>query len=322
MKILIIRLSSLGDIVLTQPICAMLHDTYPEAEITMVCKPEYAELPQMFDPPVKVIPYTKSFAFHLRMLREQYNLIVDLHSKFASYLLAAIIPATCKLVYRKQRRLRKRIVKGRTDKVINSTVSLYVSALTPLDIKVNWKAPTLISPQPRTNMQGHHPEEPIIAIIPGATHYTKRYPTDYWIELINMHPEWQFRLFGSQADEDIIVSIMKSVGDNCLSYAGKLGLSELHQNLADCDLIISGDTGPMHLAATLQKPQLAIFGGTHPRLGFRPLNPKAVILSADISCQPCSLHGVSACHLGHFNCMRSITPQMLSDAAEQALLKQ
>jgi len=321
MKILIIRLSSLGDIVLVQPICAMLHDTYPEAEINLVCKPEYAELPQMFDPPVNVIPYTKSFSFHFRMLKKQYNLIVDLHGKFASYLLASITPATCKLVYRKQRTLRKRIVRGRTEKAIDSTVSLYVSALVPLGIQTRWKAPAMISPRPHPDVQRHQSEEPVIAIIPGATHYTKRYPTDYWIELINIHPEWQFRLFGSEADEDIIESIMKSVGSNCLSYVGKLGLSELHKYLAECDLIISGDTGPMHLAATLQKPQLAIFGGTHPRLGFRPLNPKAVILCAEISCQPCSLHGVSACPQGHFNCMRLITPQVLSDAAVKALSK-
>lgn len=319
MKILLIRLSSLGDIVLVQPICALLQAAYPDAEITLLCKPAYAELPGMFDPPIKVICYEKSLAFHHYMAKQTYNLIIDLHGKFASYLMSAITSANCKLVYSKQRGLRKRIVRGRKDISIDSTVGLYASALSPLDINNNWQAPKFLNPRPGADISGNHAAVPIVAIIPGATHYTKRYLPEYWHELINMHPEWQFRIFGSLADASTINGIMTNVGSNCQSFAGKLKLSELHQELAECDLIISGDTGPMHLAATLQKPQIAIFGGTHPRLGFRPLNPKAVILCANLPCQPCSLHGGAACPLGHFQCMRSITPQVLSATAQKVL---
>ena len=79
------------------------------------------------------------------------------------------------------------------------------------------------------------------------------------------------------------------------------------------DLIISNDSGPMHIAAALRKPQIAIFGSTSTKLGFKPLNKKAIVLETDLNCQPCSLHGRKKCPRTHFNCMRNINPQQLAN---------
>jgi len=77
----------------------------------------------------------------------------------------------------------------------------------------------------------------------------------------------------------------------------------------------------MHLAAALRKPQIAIFGGTHPRLGFAPLNDKAIVLTADLACQPCSLHGRNKCPKGTFECMKQITPEMVEKALENIFIE-
>ncbi len=317
MKIIIIRLSSLGDIILTQPVCASLQSRFPGCEIHFVCKPEYVELPLLFDLPVKVVPYRKSLGFHLDLLKFRYDLALDLHGKFASLLILLFCRSYRKAVYSKQRGLRKAIVAGKTNQAIDSTVSLYFSALEKLGWQDIWAYPRFRKPKDKS-------EEPDskslqVACFPGATYFTKRWPVEYWIQLINSFPQVSFTLIGGNSELELCQIIAAKCVDNCRVNAGKLSLTELYDQLHEFDLIISGDTGPMHLAATSGKAQIAIFGGTHPSLGFRPLNDRAVVLSADLSCQPCSLHGLAECPQGHFNCMKSLKPELVIETISSIL---
>jgi len=305
MKILILRLSSLGDIILTQPVCAILQNRYPGCEISYVCKPEYKELVELFDPPVKVISYHKNFSFHLHLRKVRYDLLIDLHGKLASWLISIISIAKLKVVYNKQRRLRQQIVQGAVKTSIDSTVSLYASALHKLGIKDSWQNPILKIPPAAKSISIDDKRR--IAIFPGATHFTKRYPPESWIKVINSKPEYDFTLFGGKGDLALNARILSQTKGNCSDQTARFGFGSLLTELNSFDLIISGDTGPMHLAATLGKAQIAIFGGTHPRLGFKPLNPNARIICLDLECQPCSLHGQDRCPLGHFQCMNGIS---------------
>ncbi len=317
MKILIIRLSSLGDIILTQPLCALLHKHYPEAELHYLCKPEYAALVACFGLPINTIEYSKSLSWHLSLLRLRYDLVLDLHGKFNSYLAANLVRAKQKSLYDKKRNLRKAIVSHKTSTAIDSTVSLYCTALKKLGIRDAWDNPALIpTRQRKPKTQGQAPK---IACFPGATHYTKRWPIEYWRALIASMPECSFTLLGGGGDKVLAKEICADGTVNCSDQTAKFNLSELVDELQDYDLVLSGDTGPMHMAAALALPQIALFGGTHPRLGFKPLNPKAQILSADLDCQPCSLHGLKACPQGHFKCMQSLSPQILSRQIEELL---
>ncbi|MDD2230182.1 MAG: glycosyltransferase family 9 protein [Candidatus Cloacimonetes bacterium] len=316
MKILIIRLSSLGDIVLTEPICALLHDSYPQAEIHYVCKQAFADLPVLFATEVKVIPYDKSLQFHWKLRETKYDIVIDLHGKLASILLMLISRAGKKLSYNKQRSIRKAIVKGNTNLNIDSTVQLYMSSLKKLGIGTSWQYPKLMIP-PNVSLDIFQDILPnTIAIFPSATHFTKRYPADMWIDFINRNNGYNYALFGSNYDAPLCNAIATESSNPCANYAGIMGYEDLLIALKRCVLVISGDTGPMHLAAAINMPQIAIFGGTHPRLGFRPLNAKAKILSMDLSCQPCSLHGEKACPLGHFNCMRLLEADKIANAIQ------
>lgn len=315
MKILVIRLSSLGDIVLTEPVCALLHKAYPTAEIHYICKEQYTQLPEMFATQVKVIAYEKSLKFHLKVREEGYDIVLDLHGKLTSILLCLMLKANIKLRYNKQRGIRKAIVKGNHNLSIDSTVQLYAGILKKLGIDAAWGYPH-VKELPLIALPGL---DNAIAIFPGATHFTKRYPVAKWIEFINLNSQHQYVLLGGNTDIKACDSIASGVTAACTSFAGKHNFLELLQVMGQCRLVISGDTGPMHLAAALGKPQIAIFGGTHPRLGFRPLNDLAKVVCANIPCQPCSLHGEKACPLGHFNCMNQITPQMLTSAFHEVL---
>jgi heptosyltransferase II len=87
----------------------------------------------------------------------------------------------------------------------------------------------------------------------------------------------------------------------------------------DLDLVISNDSGPMHIAAALQKNQIALFGATHPILGFSPMNNNATVICKNISCQPCSLHGSERCPKGHFDCMNKIKPIEIAEESQKIL---
>ena len=326
MRILVIRLSSLGDIVLTQPVLAELRELFPDAEIRYVCKPRWAELVRLFGVNAQIVPYQKNLKWHLRMLGQRWDLVLDLHSKFASWLLRSIVHGR-KAVYGKQRRIRLRIVRGDRSLAADHTVKMYHSALRKL-------FPDKFSEQngfryPRLYINGADFPQPDgqkaatgrqrVGLFLGAAHGTKIYPLDYWREFIRANRlRYDFFLLGDARDAAISSALIREfpeVKDLC----AKLELTALVEFIAGCDAIISGDSGPMHLAAALGKPQLAIFGGTHPRLGFAPLNPQAKVLCADLDCQPCSLHGLDKCPRGHFDCMRSIKPEQLSAALDGML---
>lgn len=310
MKILIIRLSSLGDIILTQPVLSLLQTKYPQAEIYYLTKAQFAEIPLLFPNPPKLIRYEASYAFLRSLKSYHFDLVIDLHGKTASILCSLLTNAPKRTRYNKQRRTRVKIVKGDKQLSIDSTVQLYVSSLDGI-CDTDWQYPQI-----NYEKQSVIPQR--IALFPGATHFTKCYPAENWIELIKLNPHLHFILFGGK-DEKRKCYYIAHQTENCNDLSGKLAIPDLVKELSHCAAVLSGDTGPMHIAAAMNIPQIAIFGGTHPRLGFRPLNDRAIVLSSEIACQPCHLHGRKVCPQDHFNCMKSISPSLISDKLNSLL---
>ncbi|MCK9585103.1 MAG: glycosyltransferase family 9 protein [Candidatus Cloacimonetes bacterium] len=309
MKILILRLSSLGDIVLTQPICAWLREHYPQARIDYMVKEQYLELVPLLGCSLNPIAYQKSTKAHLDLKKEQYDLVLDLHAKLSTWLLRMAAQGEKSVVYNKERSRRRKIVKGRRELAISSTVELYKSALDKIFDPVSLHSPRLYPPED-TILPALKTAAKRILIFPGALHYTKRYPSLSYKQLIDLSPkDWQYIILGSPGEAALCEDIAR--GNQGLSLAGKLSFSQILALMQSADWVISADSGPMHLAAGLGRPQIAIFGATHPSLGFAPLNPKAHILAADLACQPCSLHGSKHCPENHFNCMRLIKPEQI-----------
>ena len=313
MKILIIRLSSLGDIVLTQPICRCLREQYPDAIIDYLCKTQYSELVSLMGCGLNPIAYKKNIAHHLMLRSQQYDLVLDLQNKFSSFLLRTFAAAKNTRVYDKQRALRKRIVAHTTDQAISHTLDLYKSALRGIADNPQLDPPSLQVPE--LSLPIAIPEAAkVIMLFPGAAHYTKMYPAASYKDLLQSSPEdYFFILAGSRTEYSLCEELHRASPSKSMNLAGKLSFPEILKAMQGVDWVISSDSGPMHLAAALQKPQIAIFGATHPRLGFAPLNPHAAILCRDLPCQPCSLHGGDSCPQKHFKCMLQITPQSIID---------
>jgi heptosyltransferase-2 len=108
-----------------------------------------------------------------------------------------------------------------------------------------------------------------------------------------------------------------------LDLAGKTTIEEMAALISSLDLFITNDTGPMHVAAALGIPVVAIFGATTPALGFAPYTEKSRVVEPPnrLECRPCSPHGPKACPKEHFRCMNEITPESVIEAAKSLLIR-
>ncbi len=318
-KILVIRLSSLGDIVLTQSVVQALRNEFPDAQIHYLTKKVYSPIVEMFNC-VNEIHYWENKYLLLKNLRKlEIELTIDLHSKFNTLIIKNFINAKQTVTYNKKHLLRRKIVKKRTNKTISSTVALYFTVLKRIGLESEISVPKLF---PQKNIEipeifSAFKNKKYIGLFPGALHRTKQYPVKQLAEFIDSVPtEWNFRflIFGSKAEKLLANELNSLTKTNIVDLCGKLDLQQLVYAINKMDAVITNDSGPMHIAAALEKPQIAIFGATHPKLGFAPMNKKAILLSADLPCQPCSLHGGEECPKKHLNCMKSITTAQILDS--------
>lgn len=316
MKILVIRFSSLGDIILTKAIVDQLIIRYPKAEIDYLTKPIFKPLILAYFPVKTVFTEYKSISQLNQLRKREYSLVVDLHNKFNSWFSKTIIHGEKTVSYNKKRRLRQRIVAHKTSEAINSTVDLYNSIFDQL------RAPySFIEPQfqiKNDNSVNLLPDKSRlnVVIFPGATHNTKRIPKQKIISFINdyEHANTRFYLLGSKGENDLIQEITAELTKPATNLAGKFNLTELIAALNEADIVITNDSGPMHIAAALHKPQIAFFGSTNVSLGFRPLNDLAIVITNPIECSPCTLHGQKECPLKHFKCMNNIPVESIYQA--------
>ena len=120
----------------------------------------------------------------------------------------------------------------------------------------------------------------------------------------------QVWLLGSSKDRDIAVAVQTASGGICRNLAGETNLTQAIRLLAAASLVVSNDTGLLHVASALNRPVLALYGSTAPGLA-PPYSDRAVSVSLNLSCSPCRER---VCPLGHFNCMNQLTPDRVFEA--------
>ncbi len=319
MRILIIRFSSLGDIILTEAVIRNLRNAFPNATIDYVTKPIFKDLVKDFLGVDRVFTEYKNLKSLKRISSNNYDIVIDLHAKLNSFITKHLVSSKQTITYNKKRGLRKKIVSHSTNEAIDTTVDLYFSVFDKLNIQSSDKYPRFQASK-SSNLLANKNKHNIV-IFPGATHETKRMPQEKIIELISYlkQDSINFYLLGTKSEEEIITNICQAHPDSCINLAGKFSIVELINAVSEADLVITNDSGPMHIASALSLPQIAFFGATNTRLGFRPLNDKAQVISLDLECSPCSLHGTEKCPLGHFDCMKKIDMKMVADKIQNTL---
>ncbi len=311
-NILVIRLSSLGDIILTQPVIMNLKRHYPQAEIHYLTKPVFQDVVKSFPEDINIILWDNDLKSLIKLYNLHFDLLIDLHNKPNTALIRLFCQAKRKVVYDKKHFLRQQIVNKKTSETISSTLDLYYSVLEKLGIKPIKAYPQIKADNSAKRLLQDNAISPgkFVLIFPGATSYTKRWSLKNFAALIDLiSPDNKVVIAGSNSEMELAEELRKLSNSPITDLTGRTTLPELISLVSLAKTVISNDSGPAHLAAALQKPQVTIFGATSPKLGFAPLNDYGIIISKNLLCSPCSLHGSDSCPLGHFNCMKQITPQ-------------
>jgi lipopolysaccharide heptosyltransferase II len=163
-------------------------------------------------------------------------------------------------------------------------------------------------------------QAPCVSLQPGARWPTKRWPVESYAELVRQmaarFPEARFAVLGSSADQELGRTIARAEPERCLDLTGKLSLPEMVEWLRLSALLITNDTGPMHVAAALGTPVVALFGPTQPRR-TGPYGQAGHVLQLDLPCVPCLK---SRCaYAKPFECLRAISPATVLAAVEKRL---
>lgn len=319
MKILILRFSSIGDIVLTTPVMRCLKAQLTDVEIHYATKPQYAGILQSNPNIDKVITLQGSVAELAKTLRaEKYDGVVDLHANLRTRLLNSLMPGVPFTIFRKHNMRKWLLVKKLTRKPCEHVVFRYMEAVKKWGVQYDGKG------LDHYYKDSEIPSLPVpyVAYAIGGTWATKRMPENKIAELLEVSNE-HFVLLGDKHDAIVGESIAARFPDRVSNMCGKLSLDQSAKVIAGANKVLTHDTGLMHIAAALQKPIVSIWGNTTPDFGMGPFLPDSekikpmIAETTGISCRPCSKIGFNACPKGHFDCM-----QKQSVAEISGLLKQ
>jgi heptosyltransferase-2 len=157
--------------------------------------------------------------------------------------------------------------------------------------------------------------DPLTIVAPGSVWATKRWP--YYPELTT-ELEGRVVIVGAAADHELADAIVQRVGARAIDATGRLSLLASAELIRRARAIVTNDSAPMHLASAMGTPTVAIFGPTVPEFGFGPLAPRSIVLGVTtLACRPCDRHGPQRCPLGHWRCMREITPREAAAAVRE-----
>jgi len=307
MKILLIRYSSLGDIVLLTAAASSIKKALPEAEIHVLTKKEYAPVFEN-NPDIERVIFGVSG-------KVRYDYLLDLHSNLRTSVRKRLIPAKKRLTYNKASAARRVFLhSGLMQDVLNKTViERYTEPLINEGLKLDYAPPKIIiSPEEAAGAAKAAPENPYIAFVPGARWPTKEWPAEKFISLAVKcikHLGKDILILGGSGEEALAERIYSGTGllkKHITNLAGKTGLREFFALIASSTALVAPDSSALHIAWATGTPVVALFGPTVKEFGFQPADEKVVILEKEMDCRPCSLHGSEKCKYRDRACLQRI----------------
>jgi len=158
-------------------------------------------------------------------------------------------------------------------------------------------------------------DEPLIVMAPGSVWATKRWP--YFPALATaLRDSGRIVVVGTEADRPLALEIVAATKGQAIDATGRLSLLASAELIGRSALLVTNDSAPLHLASAMNTPTVAVFGPTVPEFGFGPLAERSAVAGHELlSCRPCDRHGPQRCPLGHWRCMREITPDGVASLA-------
>ncbi len=331
-EIIILRLSSLGDIVMTSPVFEELKRLYPKSRISFITSSQYQGLMED-NPYIDKIFYIETRTKHnkkeglntfineFELNKINYDLLIDLHWNFRTVYLSKKLNAKKKVIWKSQALKRNIYVLFHFPLRIQPVTKRYLRTIKDQikndDISNSYKFffNTKLAEELKVRIPGL---DAAGLIFPASKWPTKMYPQEYFVELINRLDK-KFFLLGTKDEYEVCQLISEKTG--VPNLAGKLSIKETAAAIAISKFVIANDSGPMHISSGIGKPTFAIFGCTTTQLGFAPNQKNSLIIEdSELQCRPCSLHGWEKCPKGHFKCMFNLTPEKVAAKIKDWLL--
>lgn len=326
-RILVVRFSAIGDLILTTPLLRALRNRYPKAEITVVTKASLAPLLSTNPRLTEVIGWDPDQPFDqlVRALKSRtFTHRLDLHGSLRSArlrhalggrwgrypkhrLARAVLIRTQRNFYRKPRHV--------ADRYFDAARELgVVPDGGPAELFVRREALDEVDAFLLEHQLGT--QRTLLAVAPGATHFTKRWPERHWLTLMGrLTARADVVILGSGADAPLAERLAEAGGVRATSAAGRFDLQGTAALIKRARSLAAGDTGLMHMATAVGTPVVALYGPTVEGFGFFPYHARASVLQrTDLDCRPCSAMGTASCPLGHHRCMEEILPDDLETA--------
>jgi heptosyltransferase-2 len=319
-RIAVLRLSSLGDVILALPVTHALARAFPGARLEFWTKEEYADVVR-FDPAIGHVRRLERDARRVEDLvsmgaeLEECDLIVDLHGSLRTRVLT--FRQRAPVLHAAASRLgRVRWVRARWTRPgpLPHALERYARALRPLGLASPGAPRVAVDPQAERWaeewLRGWPGSGRPVALCPGARHATKRWPEEHWSALhraLRRRGAWLL-YFSLERERQELPALAALAQDDPQVRWCTEPLSRMAALLSSCGVAVAQDSGLMHLAAARGARVVALFGSTSPVLGFAPAGEGHVVLCRQEPCQPCTLHGRAFCPRGHFDCMRKLEP--------------
>jgi ADP-heptose:LPS heptosyltransferase len=339
-KILIVRFSSIGDIVLTTPVIRCLKQQLG-AEIHFLTKKSFRNILDANPYVDKVYAIQSKIEEEIADLQEeQYHFIVDLHHNLRSLQLKIAL-GRHSASFNKLNFQKWLMVNFKINRLPNThIVDRYIQTVARLGVTNDGQGlDYFIPPEQEVNLgdicqwqeERRHLRPLIasgqyIAFVIGAAHPTKRLTTEKIVALckkINL----PVLLLGGPGDAETGEKIAHTAGIHVINTCGRYSLHQSASLVRQARTVITHDTGLMHIAAALQKNIVSIWGNTIPEFGMYPYYPSSVNLNTtiqvkDLSCRPCSKIGFQTCPKGHFKCMNNIDENAIIQALKLPVLNE
>lgn len=336
MKILIIKPSSLGDVIHALPVLRLLKLHFPESQIYWCIDSYLAPLLENDPDLAGLLPFTRHGWISpaqwfqgwstLRKARQlHFDYVIDLQALARSGLMAwwANGEFTIGLDDRREGASAFYDVAVPRPSPHTHAVDWYLSLLGYLDVPVHWNFEWL---PPRTRLaeevrsQWPLGARQLVILQPGARWDNKRWPVEYFTEVVGLllqrRPDLHFVILGGKADRAMGLGKAIAAADHCLDLTGRVSLPEMVEWIRSASLMLTNDTGPMHVAAALGIPVVALFGPTDPRR-TGPYGQIENALQVDLPCVPCLK---STCHYQRpLACLRDLRPDRVAAEVESRL---
>jgi ADP-heptose:LPS heptosyltransferase len=322
MKFLVIQTAFIGDVILATPVVEKLHRVYPEAQIDILVRKGNESLFNSH-PFIKQVhvwdKHSNKFGNLFRLIgvirKVRYDYVINLHRFASSGLLTMLSGGEEKIGFDKNPfsfsyniRVKHEIGNGKHEVQRNLELIEHITDKTFVPPCIY---PTANDFESVKKFKG----SPYICIAPASVWFTKQFPKEKWIELIDTIDETtSIYLLGSPGDSVLCETILhESKRKNITNLSGSLGLLASAALMRDALVNYVNDSAPLHLASAINAPTIAVFCSTVPDFGFGPLASKSIIVETleKLNCRPCGLHGKKACPQGHFKCALTISMEQL-----------